>query len=111
MRPWILLLLLVWLPPALAHHHHGISLDPAASVATPHLAGSNNVPTATPTPPPAGSVSSEVATANLHNQNGFTAGGLSLLLLLGGWGIWQLLGGARKAAIARARSDEPPAMH
>lgn len=111
MRHWILLFLLAWLSPALAHHHHGISLDPAASVATPHLAGSNNVPTATPTPPPAGFVPTEVATANLHNQNGFAPLGLSLLLLLGGWGVWQLLRGARKTAIARASSDEPPATH
>ncbi len=38
MRSLLILLVTFWLPAALAHHHHGMSLDPAASIATPHVA-------------------------------------------------------------------------
>lgn len=107
MRLWTFLLLLAWLPPALAHHHHGITLDPAAPVATPHLANAGHPPLATPALLPASSVATGMSTANADNQSGLAPVGLSLLLLLGGWGIWQLARRSGQTTRKHGTADKP----
>lgn len=111
MRPWILLLLLAWLPPALAHHHHGITLDPAARVATPHLASSGDTQTATPAHQSAKFAPTEASTTNAQNQTGIAPVGLLLLLLLGGWGLRQLVKRSGKTVRVRRKSNKPPVTH
>ncbi|MDI6747439.1 MAG: hypothetical protein QMD17_09865 [Rhodocyclaceae bacterium] len=109
MRLWTFLLLLAWLPPALAHHHHGITLDPAARVATPHLASAGDTPMATPAILPASSAATGISTANADKQSGLAPVGLSLLLLLGGWGVWLMARRSGQATRRRGTADKPSA--
>lgn len=91
MRSLIILLVTFWLPAAFAHHHHGISLDPASSFATPHVAVAGEARMTAAPVQSATAVQATAATSAPHGNEHLSGDVLpALLLLVAAWGLWRL---------------------